>query len=246
MTSNPSDFAKMYGGSLVTSKDGKVLTTSLKVAEVFDRAHFNVLRDINELECSDEFKELNFEFSSYRPANAKRPYPMVEMTRDGFSMLVMGFTGKKADLWKEQFINAFNLMEQRLVKIDPDFAALSSQITALTGMIQGIADQNMEMKPKAALASSITDDMRRFPIKVAAKELTLRLGREIKCSDIKKLLMTKHLMVKQWVCNQRYYLPTSNAYALGLCEDNSATFIGPKYFFTKLGMNFLENNLEVA
>jgi len=51
-----------------------------------------VIKAIKALDCSREFKELNFEVSSYKPEGAKRSYPMYLMTRDGFTFLAMGFT----------------------------------------------------------------------------------------------------------------------------------------------------------
>jgi Rha family phage regulatory protein len=78
------------------------MTTSLKVAEVFGKTHFNVMESIKALDCSSEFIELNFQVSSYKPEGAKRSYPMYLMTRDGFTFLAMsdagatGFTGARA------------------------------------------------------------------------------------------------------------------------------------------------------
>lgn len=96
----------------LVAKDGR--TTSLIVAEVFGKKHFDVLRAINRMECSEEFRERNFAFSKYRPEGQRRSYPFAAISRDGFSMLAMGFTGKAAMAWKERFIAAFNAMEAAL------------------------------------------------------------------------------------------------------------------------------------
>lgn len=85
-------------------------TTSMNVATVFDRKHKNVLRDIENMDCSEGFTELNFEPSEYTDPTGRK-LPMYEMTRDGFVFLVMGFTGSKAAAFKEAYINAFNVME---------------------------------------------------------------------------------------------------------------------------------------
>jgi Rha family phage regulatory protein len=92
---------------------GEIRTTSLKVAEHFGRDHKNVLQSIENLGCSIEFTELNFQPSSYKDASGKLN-PMFEMTRDGFTLLAMGFTGKEAMKWKEAYITAFNAMEAEL------------------------------------------------------------------------------------------------------------------------------------
>ena len=91
----------------------QVLTTSLKVAEVFGKEHGKVMRDIEGLHCSPEFREANFGVSYYTSQQNKE-LPMIVMTRDGFSFLAMGYTGKKAGMFKEEYIKAFNAMEKAL------------------------------------------------------------------------------------------------------------------------------------
>ncbi|WP_415717749.1 Rha family transcriptional regulator [Maridesulfovibrio sp.] len=97
---------------LVMEKN-KPMASSLVVAELFEKQHKNVLRDINELEIPDEYRQLNFEPSSYLNKQNKEQ-PSFNMTRDGFSLLAMGFTGHKAMEWKIKFLEAFNAMEARL------------------------------------------------------------------------------------------------------------------------------------
>lgn len=91
----------------------EAVTTSMNVAEVFGKQHKNVLRDIKELDCSEEFRKLNFELSEYTDSNGRK-LPMYTMTRDGFTFLVMGYRGKKAAKFKEEYIKAFNRMEKEL------------------------------------------------------------------------------------------------------------------------------------
>lgn len=91
----------------------QVLTNSLLVAEVFHKTHDKVLRDIRELGCSQEFRRANFGESSYTNSQNKE-IPMFVMNRDGFTLLVMGYTGKKAMQFKEKYIAAFNKMEASL------------------------------------------------------------------------------------------------------------------------------------
>jgi len=98
---------------LVVERDGQAVADSRIIADVFGKEHSKVLRAIRSLECSDEFAQANFGQGSYINEN-NREMPMYEMTRDGFSFLVMGFTGKEAAQWKEKYIAAFNLMEDRL------------------------------------------------------------------------------------------------------------------------------------
>ena len=107
------------GGSLVSIRNNQVVTTSLQVAKFFRKNHFDVLRAIREIECSDNFQECNFAFSFYfrdLPNNAVKKEPMYYLTRDGFTFLAMGFTGKIAAKFKEEYINAFNEMERAISK----------------------------------------------------------------------------------------------------------------------------------
>lgn len=97
----------------VELKDGKAVTTSLKIAEVFGKQHKDVLRAIEKLECPDEFARRNFAPGSYKDAN-NQDRPMYIVTRDGFTLLAMGFTGKAAMQFKVAYIEAFNAMERTI------------------------------------------------------------------------------------------------------------------------------------
>ena len=94
----------------------KLITTSLQVAEVFEKEHARVLRDIRELSCSEDFRNGNFAKSSYINSQNKKQ-PMYQIAKDGFALLVMGYTGEKAMKFKEDYIKAFNKMENELRRI---------------------------------------------------------------------------------------------------------------------------------
>lgn len=96
---------------------GKVETsivTSLDIAETFGKEHKRVLQDIRELECSEDFGRHNFVQSSYVNCQNKKQ-PMYYVTRDGFTLLAMGYTGEKAMKFKEGYIRQFNAMEKLLI-----------------------------------------------------------------------------------------------------------------------------------
>ena len=92
----------------------KLITTSLKVAEVFEKEHKNVLQSIENL-VADNSAAKFFRLTTYK--NRGKEYPIYEMDRDGFSLLVMGFTGEKALQWKIKYIEAFNQMESELKRL---------------------------------------------------------------------------------------------------------------------------------
>lgn len=96
---------------LVIMKSQKALTTSLKVAEVFSKAHRTVLYKIRNLTAQNSAVKKMFAESTY--VNRKgQEQPMFYMNRDGFSLLTMGFTGEAALQFKLEYIEAFNQMEQ--------------------------------------------------------------------------------------------------------------------------------------
>lgn len=112
--------------------------SSLFVAKAFEKEHKNVLRDITKLTesnsgLSKEFNKLNFERITYKDSRGRnqRAYAM---TRDGFTMLVMGYTGAKAMKFKEMYIKRFNEMEQfikTLVTARKDYPLLTENVRLL-------------------------------------------------------------------------------------------------------------------
>lgn len=95
------------------NKEEVTVVTSLDIAETFEKQYAHVLRDIKELECSEGFRQSNFGESSYTNAQNKKQ-PMYLITRDGFTLLAMGYTGEKAMRFKEAYIKQFNAMEKAL------------------------------------------------------------------------------------------------------------------------------------
>jgi Rha family phage regulatory protein len=98
---------------------GKVVTSSLAVANFFSKRHDDVLKKIRTVDCSPEFCARNFAETSIsvnQPNGGTRKLPCYYITRDGFAFLAMGFTGKRAARFKEAYINAFNQMEKQCSK----------------------------------------------------------------------------------------------------------------------------------
>ncbi|MCG9101589.1 Rha family transcriptional regulator [Laribacter hongkongensis] len=116
--SNLNDFVMLAGD--------KIVTDSRKVAEAFGKLHKNVVRDIKKLTAeTGDFAKLNFElcFENSDLQNGK-PQPLYRITKDGFMLLVMGFSGKKAMQIKLAFLSAFNAMADHIRQIaESDFKA---------------------------------------------------------------------------------------------------------------------------
>ena len=101
----------------VAVSDGKVTTTSLKIAEIFEKDHDKVIRTIESLQVPDNFKFSNFGVLEIPYKNGLGKTVMrkaYSITRDGFTILVMGFTGAKAMQFKIAYLEEFNRMEAKL------------------------------------------------------------------------------------------------------------------------------------
>ena len=101
----------------VSIHNGRPAVTSLDVSKFFEKRHGNVVRDIAQIVSNspEKFSRLNFELASYLDEQAKNR-PMYIIYRDGFMLLVMGYTGKKALAIKLAYIEAFNAMEDELAR----------------------------------------------------------------------------------------------------------------------------------
>jgi Rha family phage regulatory protein len=106
----------------VFEKDGKIYVSSRAVAAAFGKRHDHVLRDIKTLDCTEDFRAPNFgesQETQITPTGGEKKIPIFHLTRDGFTFLVMGYTGKKAARYKEAYINRFNEMEAELKACAP-------------------------------------------------------------------------------------------------------------------------------
>nr|UWI11824.1 MAG: antirepressor protein KilAC domain [Bacteriophage sp.] len=153
---------------LVIMHNKQAVTTSLRVAEVFGKDHKHVLETISNLAAEKSAAKF-FAEATYN--NRGRQYPMYYMNRDGFTLLAMGFTGKKALQFKIKYIQAFNSMEATLKrlpagKLDPvaqaDLAVTRAN-TAKANALYKIACKTTSETAKQALlakaAESITGEM---------------------------------------------------------------------------------------
>lgn len=102
---------------LTVSENGIPMASSLDIAKVFEKEHFHVLRDIENLlkDIPEDFIATNFGLVEYTDAKGEKR-PMYNLTRDAFTLLAMGFTGKKAMRFKVLYIETFNAMEKALLE----------------------------------------------------------------------------------------------------------------------------------
>ena len=137
---------------LLVVVDGQAKARSREVAKHFGKSHAHVLRDINELEIPDDFRQSNFGLAEYKDAQGK-PRPMFEMTRDGFTLLTMGFTGKRAMAWKLAYIAEWNRMEAMLNSIHENMDGLIANAlkNALPGLLKQIQETTIQTTAKIVM-----------------------------------------------------------------------------------------------
>lgn len=156
-------------------KEEQVLTNSLLVAEKFGKEHKRVMQDVRELGCSDNFRRHNFVLSSY-VSNQNKELPMYVITKDGFTLLAMGYTGETAMKFKEDYIDAFNKMENALKegktlsepKQPKPVSARTLQLMKLDTAKWLMKNLNYSDTGKLALAKAIADPLE-LPVPVYAK-----------------------------------------------------------------------------
>ena len=126
---------------ITRNNDGELVVTSRQVAEDFGKEHKNIIRDIENLikEDSSILSHGLFIESDYINSN-NRKFKEYLLTRDGFSLLVMGFTGSKALQWKLKYIEAFNKMEQAIKNPFPQMQNLD-----LANQMMNIAQGTYQM-----------------------------------------------------------------------------------------------------
>lgn len=157
---------------------------SLLVAKMFEREHKNVLRDIENLDCSEEFNRLNFEPINYKDSKGRKQRAYA-MTRDGFTFLVMGYRGKKAAQFKEAYIKRFNQME-RFIKEMQD---ARTQFPILTKHIKLLHEN-----PKPYHYSNECDMLNRLVLGKTAKQIRAEHGLE-KGDSIRPYLTEKQIKI---------------------------------------------------
>lgn len=137
----------------LTLRAGAPVVSSLDVARHFDKLHRDILRSIDRAveETGMEFGLRNFAQSSYLNEQNKE-IRCFDLTRDGFSFLVMGFTGAAAAKWKVAYINAFNAMEAEIKRAEvPYDPALPVKLAQVEADLNALIDLSLDARPQRAI-----------------------------------------------------------------------------------------------
>ena len=203
---------------ILSEKNGQVLASSREVAERFGKAHGSVLKTIcgetrngehvnglcDEILASGNPPTKYFIKSTYM--NRGKEYPEYLMTRDGFSLLAMGFTGKEAVEWKLKYIDAFNQMEDRLKngnQLTEEeklklmlFSKDASEVAYAHNRLIELATapliaENEELKPKAEYHDEVLKKDGLITTTVVAKDLGFSSA-----NKLNKVMNANHIIFK--------------------------------------------------
>lgn len=173
--------------NLVEIKNGQPTTSSLKVAEVFEIEHKHVLRDIRDLK-EDVVKNLEspnldsvdlsmFQEDFYEVSNNNRKYPMFNMNKDGFVLLVMGYTTKRATQFKLQYIAQFNKME-KFIKQQTEPSLPQDYATALEQLAKQVRlNESLQIKVEQLSQPTLVEQTELLPnVLYSTEEIAQEIG----------------------------------------------------------------------
>ena len=157
------------------TQDGQVMADSRDVAKFFGKEHKDVLKAIRNLDCDEEFGERNFALCGYKgnTEGKSRSYNYYLMTKKGFSVLAMGFTGKEAMKFKIAYVEAFEQMEAKLRKLSTP----QTYIEALRETLRLAEEKealSLELKDEKAKTSLLEKSDDNLEVREAAKLLKMK------------------------------------------------------------------------
>lgn len=169
---------------IVFIENNRPVTDSLIVAETFGKEHKRVMQDIRELDCSEEFNRHNFVQIDYTDGR-NRTYPKYLITQDGFSFLVMGYTGKEAARYKELYIGEFNRMRN---EIQYGLAKPSYMIDDPIGRAEKWIDEERQRMALLALNKQREEQLSLQAPKVALYDTAMNAGNNFTMERVSKTL----------------------------------------------------------
>ena len=225
---------------LVMVENNQVVVSSRQVADNFGKQHKDVLESIRGILAAENSATKFFRESTFE--NRGKHYPEYIMNRDGFSLLVMGFTGKEAMTWKIRYIQAFNEMEAKIREntlIMPNFNNPAEAARAWAKEYeekQKALAQVTEMKPKAEFYDDVTGSTDTIDIGSVAKVLNIpNMGRNKLFSFLreKKVLNKRNEPYQEYV-DKGYFRQIETSW-----EHNGTTHINLKTVVFQKGVDYI-------
>lgn len=227
--------------NLTIVSNGQVVVNSRRVSEDFGKQHKDVLESIRDILAAENSATKFFSESTFD--NRGKKYPEYLMNRDGFSLLVMGFTGKEALQWKLKYIQAFNEMESQLSpKLPQNFAEALRLAADQAEQIETQKKQLAEAKPKVEFFDAVAGSNDAIEIGSVAKVLGIKgMGR----NNLFSFLRDKRILMNN---NQPYQTYVDRGYFRVLEQKfekpNGETCINIKTLVYQSGVEFIRRQLQ--
>lgn len=211
---------------ILSTQNGEPVASSRQIAESFGKEHKHVLRDIENLIGGESKIGLSSMFfkSEYISAQNKK-LPEYLMNRDGFSLLVMGFTGKEALEWKLKYIQAFNEMEKQLAQ-RPQLSRSELMAQALIAAHEELEHKDRqiaELTPKGIFADAVSASKKSILVGELAK-LLCQNGVQIGQNRLFSWMRERGHLIKD-LKRSDYNMPTQRAVEQGLFEIKETTVV---------------------
>lgn len=241
----------MQANQLVQIQNDQPITTSLLVAEKFGKRHTHVLDAIRNITHSAKNSAQFYASTTYKDST-NRENTMVIMNRDGFSLLVMGFTGQQAIQFKIEFIQAFNQMEKKLkqqqeAKQLPSKKELAQWVIDLSNQKE-VAERRIkeqkkllhEYKPKAQFADQVFKyDNNWVDMGEVTRILELPFGRNTLFKKLREdKILTNDNRPMQYYVNLGYFKMKQ------VWINHGQGFTQTKTYATQKGLNFLRKKYK--
>lgn len=226
--------------NLVIMKDRQAVTDSLKVAESFDKKHKHVLETARNLAAENSATKKMFVESTY--VNRGKEYPMIYMNRDGFTLLAMGFTGKKALDFKLKYIQAFNEMEQqirnqserpKLMQKERIEISRQNAETRKASLLYRVAKSMKDTRKQQELLTQIANNLIGKP----AKEIKPELKNFHTANEVGKLFRTNGWGIEQMAQKLKLQAPIPESNRFGKWIQNGDF---PEWLYTDAAIQQIE------
>lgn len=208
---------------ILSTQNGEPVASSRQIAESFGKEHKHVLTAIRQILVAENsatkfFHETAFEYRGQK-------FPEYLMNRDGFSLLVMGFTGKAALEWKLKYIQAFNEMEKKLAQ-RPQLSRselMAQALIAAHDELEHKDRQIAELTPKGIFADAVSASKKSILVGELAK-LLCQNGVQIGQNRLFSWMRERGYLIKD-PKRSDYNMPTQRAVEQGLFEIKETTVV---------------------
>lgn len=208
---------------ILSTQNGEPVASSRQIAESFGKEHKHVLTAIRQILVAENsatkfFHETAFEYRGQK-------FPEYMMNRDGFSLLVMGFTGKAALEWKLKYIAAFNAMEKQLAQ-RPQLSRselMAQALIAAHDELEHKDRQIAELTPKGIFADAVSASKKSILVGELAK-LLCQNGVQIGQNRLFSWMRERGYLIKD-PKRSDYNMPTQRAVEQGLFEIKETTVV---------------------